>query len=131
MAEGARLLIECMGDYTGGSNPPHSVISRQTVFCIIKQSKKKYLVEGAFYVVKFISLLLDQTSQHKKNVSPKCLKQNYALLPSVPAVFTYKINKNAVGIIMNKAVAINPRMLTSMVVSEFVYGIKCELLYIV
>jgi hypothetical protein len=58
VAEGARLLIECMGDCTGGSNPPHSVISRQIAFCIIKQSKKD-LVEGAFYVVKFISLLID------------------------------------------------------------------------
>jgi len=32
------------------------------------------------------------------------------------AVFTYKINKNDVGIIINKAVAVSPKMLTSMIV---------------
>ena len=110
MAEGARLLIECMGDCTGGSNPPHSVVRLHT----------KWTLEGAFYVVSVDPSVKIETSQRKKNVSSKCLKQNYALLSSVPAVFTYKINKNAVGIMMNKAVAINPRMLTSMVVSEFV-----------
>jgi len=33
---------------------------------------------------------------------------------SFDAVFTYKINKNDVGIIINKAVAVNPKMFTSM-----------------
>ena len=42
MAEGARLLIECMGDCTGGSNPPHSVLL-----------KKGGRLDGKFYVVSF------------------------------------------------------------------------------
>lgn len=38
--------------------------------------------------------------------------KNYA--DSFEAVFTYKIKRNEVGMIMNKAVAVKPRMLTSM-----------------
>lgn len=37
---------------------------------------------------------------------------NYAA--SFEAVFTYKIKRNEVGIIINKAVAVKPKILTSM-----------------
>ena len=38
--------------------------------------------------------------------------KNYA---SLEAVFTYKINKKEVGIIINNAVAVKPKILTSII----------------
>ena len=62
MAEGARLLIECMGDCTGGSNPPHSVLSKKTV----NLNKKGSRLDGKFYVVSFDRYVTIETSQRKK-----------------------------------------------------------------
>jgi hypothetical protein len=55
-------------------------------------------------------------------VQAKSLKKKYKLFAffkkifyadSFEAVFTYKIRRNDVGIMMNKAVAVNPKILTS------------------
>jgi hypothetical protein len=57
-----------------------------------------------------------------KKVQAKSLKKKYKLFAffkkifyadSFEAVFTYKIRRNDVGIMMNKAVAVNPKILTS------------------
>ena len=63
MAEGARLLIECMGDCTGGSNPPHSVVTKKNGYGNEKNDDR---LDGKFYVVSFDREVTIETSQRKK-----------------------------------------------------------------